>query len=53
VVGAVDHRLFIDGRLVQGNRSEVKCGKHVVKCGSQGTPRTVDVPCGGEITVAP
>jgi hypothetical protein len=53
VIGAADHRLYVDGRLVTGNKSEVKCGKHVIQSGSQGTPRTVDVPCGGEITVAP
>ena len=53
VVGSRDHRLFIDGHAATGWRAEVKCGKHLVRNGSHGAERPVDVPCGGEIPVAP
>jgi hypothetical protein len=53
IVGSPEHRLYVDGRLAASWRIDVKCGKHTVKNGSQGTVRTVDVPCGGEIEVSP
>ncbi len=48
-----DHRIFVDGRALghEGQPITVRCGKHVVKIGTAGTPRNVDVPCGGEIRV--
>ena len=51
VVGAAGHRLFIDGHVARGASAEVKCGLHVVKVGSAGVSKMIDVPCGGEITV--
>jgi len=49
------HRIFVDDRVV-GNSPDpthVRCGKHTVRIGSAGTPRDVDVPCGGSIVVTP
>ena len=53
IVGAADHRLWVDGALVTGFEASVRCGKHTVQVGSAGTPRAVDVPCGDSIKVAP
>ncbi len=49
---AAGHRVFVDGKLVgQGTGSfRVACGRHTVKVGSSGTPASLDVPCGGEVT---
>ena len=53
--GAVSgRRIFVDGRTV-GQTPEsvvVKCGVQRIKLGSSGFARSVDVPCGGEITVS-
>jgi serine/threonine protein kinase len=51
---APGRRIFVDERTV-GQTPEavvVKCGSRAIRLGSAGTTRTVDVPCGGEITVA-
>ncbi len=53
VTGAPGHRLWIDGALAASWQASVACGRHVVQVGSAGVPRTVDVPCGGAITVSP
>jgi hypothetical protein len=44
-------RVFVDGRVIGegGKPLTVACGVHVVKVGSSGTPRTINVPCGGEV----
>ena len=46
-------RIFVDQRVVGQTPDpiSVKCGQHVVRVGSTGKPLTVDVPCGGEVTV--
>lgn len=48
---ASGHRVFVDGRLAYptGGRVDVACGRREVRIGSQGPPRWLDVPCGGEI----
>ena len=49
------HRIYVDDRVV-GNSPDpvrVRCGKHTVRIGSAGTPRDVDIPCGGSIVVNP
>ncbi len=50
---APGRRIFVDGKtLGQTPQSvTVKCGSRAVKIGSSGRVRTIDVPCGGEITV--
>ena len=52
--GAVPgRRIFVDERTV-GQTPEavvVKCGSRAIKLGSTGSTQTIDVPCGGEITV--
>jgi hypothetical protein len=50
---AAGHRVFVDGRYagVSPGPIKVRCGQHVVKVGSGGTPRAVDVPCGGDALV--
>ena len=50
---APGRRVFVDERTV-GQTPEsvvVKCGSRAIKLGSAGSTQTVDVPCGGEITV--
>ena len=50
---APGRRIFVDERTV-GQTPEtvvVKCGSRAIKLGSAGSTRTIDVPCGGEITV--
>jgi hypothetical protein len=44
----------VDGRYAGDSPGPIKvhCGSHLVKVGSGGTPRTVDVPCGGEVLVS-
>jgi hypothetical protein len=49
---AISHRLFIDGRVAQGDSEIVKCGRHIVQVGSHGVRRHVDVACGQELVVA-
>ena len=48
-------RVFVDGRAVGETPAIVTapCGTHEVKVGSKGTPQTVDIPCGGRVTVRP
>jgi serine/threonine-protein kinase len=50
---APNRRIFVDERTL-GQTPEtvtVKCGSRTVRLGSAGKNQTVDVPCGGEITV--
>jgi hypothetical protein len=49
---AATHRLFIDGRVAPNGTEIVTCGRHVVRVGSRGVTRTIDVPCGQEVVVA-
>ena len=49
------HRIFV-GKHALGETPAVvlaPCGKRDVKLGSRGTPRTVDIPCGGRVTLHP
>ncbi len=48
-------RVFVDGRAVGETPAIViaPCGTHEVKVGSKGTPQTVNIPCGGRVTVRP
>ncbi|HSD90064.1 MAG TPA: hypothetical protein VLB44_21180 [Kofleriaceae bacterium] len=50
---AADHRVFVDDRVVpvKNSRAVVPCGTREIRIGSSGTPRTVDVACGGETAV--
>jgi hypothetical protein len=47
------YRIFVDGQTVGQTPAAVlvDCGARSVKVGSAGRPRTIDVPCGGEISV--
>lgn len=51
---AGEHRVFVDGHSVGhgGATVIVSCGPHVVRTGSTGTSKTIDVPCGGDVLVA-
>jgi serine/threonine-protein kinase len=44
-------RIFVDRRTVGETPASVTvpCGLRIVQIGSAGSPRTIDVPCGGEI----
>jgi hypothetical protein len=53
VVGLAGRRLWIDGHLEADSRAVVPCGQHTVQVGSAGAPRSVDVPCGKIVRVAP
>jgi serine/threonine-protein kinase len=48
-----NHRVFVDGfaRGVGGDLIRVPCGRHAVRLGSYGHTLSVDVPCGGTVTV--
>jgi hypothetical protein len=48
-----NHRVFVDGlaRGVGGDLIRVPCGRHAVRLGSTGRTLSVDVPCGGTVTV--
>jgi hypothetical protein len=50
---AADHRVFVDGRVVavKNSRAVVPCGTREIRIGSRGTPRTLNVACGGETAV--
>lgn len=50
---AAGHRVFVDGRLAcaGATRCEVRCGRRVVRVGSEGRAQKVDVPCGGAIAI--
>jgi eukaryotic-like serine/threonine-protein kinase len=52
---AGSHRIFVDGRVVGESPSPavVSCGTHTVQVGSAGTARSIQVPCGGSISVSP
>jgi hypothetical protein len=53
ILGAPAHRLYVDGHLAAGYRAVVTCGEHHVKIGARGATRTVNVPCGETVNVAP
>ena len=44
-------RVFIDGVALSASAALLRCGPHEVAMGSIGRTRTIDVPCGGEVTV--
>jgi hypothetical protein len=45
------HRVFVDGVPLSAPAAMIKCGPHEVAIGSLGRTRTIEVPCGGEVTV--
>jgi hypothetical protein len=45
------HRVFVDGVALSAPAAMIKCGPHEVAIGSLGRTRTIEVPCGGEVTV--
>jgi serine/threonine-protein kinase len=51
---AQHHRVWVDGEVVDLSRGmgfRLPCGAHVVRVGSAGASQSVDVPCGGVVTV--
>ena len=50
---APGRRIFVDDKAVGQTPDAVivKCGLRSVKLGRAGTAQTVDVPCGGEVSV--
>jgi hypothetical protein len=44
-------RVFVDGVALSAPAALLRCGPHDVAMGSIGRTRTIDVPCGGEVTV--
>ena len=47
------HRIFVDEKVVgtAPDPVRVRCGTHSIRIGSRGVPRTVDVPCGGAVSI--
>jgi serine/threonine-protein kinase len=52
---AIEHRVFVDGKVVGEGPGvyRVKCGKRLVRVGSGDEEKELDVPCGGELAIAP
>ncbi len=51
---ARSHRVFLDGVYAapsSGVTLRVRCGRHAIRIGSAGTLQSIDVPCGGAVTV--
>jgi serine/threonine protein kinase len=51
---ARSHRVFLDGQYAapsSGVTLRVRCGRHAIRIGSAGTLQSIDVPCGGTVTV--
>jgi hypothetical protein len=49
---ASGHRIFVDGRRVEVDGIaplHLPCGPHVIQIGSRGTPKPIDLRCGGEV----
>lgn len=52
VDGAAEgRRIYVDGVVLSAAAAVLACGPHDVAVGSATRPRTIDVPCGGEVTV--
>ena len=47
------HRIFVDDKVVgtAPDPVRVRCGSHSIRIGSHGVARTVDVPCGGAVSI--
>ncbi|MDB4993870.1 MAG: serine/threonine protein kinase [Myxococcaceae bacterium] len=52
---ALEHRIFVDGKVVGEGPGvyRVKCGKRLIRVGSGDEEKELDVPCGGELPIAP
>lgn len=48
---AEGQRVFVDGVALSATAALLRCGPHDIAVGSVGRTRSIDVPCGGEITV--
>ena len=51
---ARSHRVFLDGQYAapsSGVTLRVRCGRHAIRIGSAGSLQSIDVPCGGAVTV--
>jgi hypothetical protein len=44
-------RVLVDGVVLTTTAALLRCGRHEVSVGSGGHTRTIEVPCGGEVTV--
>jgi len=45
------HRVYVDSQVIGESPGtfKVRCGFHSVRVGSQGTTRSLSVPCGGDV----
>jgi hypothetical protein len=52
---AKGRRVWVDGKPIAGHapKLEAACGKHSVRIGAYGKTRKVEIPCGGELSIAP
>jgi hypothetical protein len=48
---AEGQRIFVDGIALSATAALLRCGPHDVAVGSAGRTRTIEVPCGGEVTL--
>jgi hypothetical protein len=51
VASAEGQRVFVDGVELSATAALLRCGPHDIAVGSVGRTRSIDVPCGGEVTV--
>ncbi len=50
---AAQHRIYLDGRVIGEGEGDyrVGCGTHSVRIGSKGDDVSVEIPCGGSVSV--
>ena len=44
-------RVYVDGVVLTAPAAILRCGPHEIALGAPGRSRTIEVPCGGEVTV--
>jgi hypothetical protein len=49
---ALPGHVWLDGEKVTASSASVACGSHELRIGAKGHPKTVTVPCGGELRVS-
>jgi hypothetical protein len=49
---AAPGKVWLDGKKVTVKSGDVACGKHQLKVGAWGKPKSISIPCGGELHVS-
>jgi hypothetical protein len=45
-------KVWLDGQKMTAASATIACGTHQLKIGAHGRPRSIDVPCGGELKLS-